>query len=124
MAGRGLVIVPVYFNYGRPITLIDGELTPTLVCPAVRSETAALAGTAAAGLDELANLIGRSRANILAELDIATSTQTLARRLNLTPGAVSQHTKVLREAGLLTTTRTGQSVRHTLTTLGRTLRGG
>ena len=40
------------------------------------------------------------------------------------PASVSRHTHVLREAGLVATTRDGTAVRHTLTPLGIALLDG
>jgi DNA-binding transcriptional ArsR family regulator len=121
--GRGLMIVPSYFNVDLPITLIDGEQPPTLVVPAVVDPNAAPIGMDGEALDGLGHLLGHTRAQVLVALSIAASTNQLAHRLHVTPAAISQHTKVLRAAGLVTTTRTGQSVRHALTPLGRALLG-
>ncbi|WP_406635322.1 ArsR/SmtB family transcription factor [Amycolatopsis sp. WGS_07] len=45
------------------------------------------------------------------------STTAIAARLGVTPAAISQHVKILREANLVTTTRLGTAVRHTRTPL-------
>ncbi|MFC9692094.1 ArsR/SmtB family transcription factor [Kribbella sp. NPDC056951] len=122
LGGRGLQIVPAYFNFGGPLTFIDGDQPPTLVCPAVRDWDGI--GTITPTIDTIAglgDLIGHTRAKLLAAVGIAASTNQLAHRLHVTPAAISQHTKTLREAGLVTTTRTGQSVRHAVTPLGRSL---
>jgi DNA-binding transcriptional ArsR family regulator len=66
-------------------------------------------------------LVGRTRARLLTELSIAASTTALATRLEVSPAAISQHTKTLREAGLVTTMRLGPSVQHALTPLGHAL---
>ncbi|MBM9437069.1 helix-turn-helix transcriptional regulator [Streptomyces bryophytorum] len=50
----------------------------------------------------------------------ATTTE-LAARLNVSPPAASQHTATLRAAGLISTTRQGQRVIHTVTSLGTDL---
>ncbi len=42
-------------------------------------------------------------------------------RLDVTPAAVSQHAKVLRDANLITSSRSGPAVRHALTPLGRAM---
>jgi DNA-binding transcriptional ArsR family regulator len=48
-------------------------------------------------------------------------TSEVARRLGISPAAASQHTTVLRNAGLLLSQRDRNMVRHTLTPLGRAL---
>jgi DNA-binding transcriptional ArsR family regulator len=123
LQGRGLLIVPAYFNFDRPVTLIDGEQPPTLVVPAVIDRNAVPIALDCDAIEGLGHLIGHTRAQVMVALGIAASTNQLANRLHVTPAAISQHTKVLREAGLVTTTRTGQSVRHALTPLGRALLG-
>jgi DNA-binding transcriptional ArsR family regulator len=45
----------------------------------------------------------------------------VARRLNISPAAASQHTTVLRNAGLLVSHRDRNTVLHTLTPLGRAM---
>ena len=50
----------------------------------------------------------------------ATTTET-ADRVGISLPSASQHTTVLRNAGLITTTRTGTAVLHTLTPLGTAL---
>jgi DNA-binding transcriptional ArsR family regulator len=46
------------------------------------------------------------------------STTALARRLQITPGAVSQHLSVLLDAGLVTRSRVGRSVLYQGTRFG------
>lgn len=55
---------------------------------------------------------------------VPATTTALAARLAVSLAAVSQHTKVLREMGLLTTSRVGPAVRHGLTPLGHRLLDG
>ncbi|OQD51681.1 hypothetical protein BM536_038735 [Streptomyces phaeoluteigriseus] len=54
----------------------------------------------------------------------ACSTTELAARLGVSLAAVSQHTKALRDARLITTSRRGGSVLHVATALGRELLAG
>jgi DNA-binding transcriptional ArsR family regulator len=51
------------------------------------------------------------------------STTDVARAAGNSPAAVSHHTKVLREAGLITTERDGYAVCHRITELGLSLLG-
>jgi DNA-binding transcriptional ArsR family regulator len=46
------------------------------------------------------------------------TTTELARRLRISPGGASQHATVLREAGLVTSRRQRNTVRHSITKLG------
>ncbi|MFC5116662.1 ArsR/SmtB family transcription factor [Amycolatopsis halotolerans] len=114
--GRGLVLVPAHFCWGEPVTFIDAAQRPMLVCPAVGLVPHEPVGTRE---DQLAGLVGRTRARLLCELAAEASTTALATRLGVSPAAVSQHTKTLRTAGLITTTREGAGVQHSLTPLGR-----
>jgi DNA-binding transcriptional ArsR family regulator len=60
----------------------------------------------------LTELLGPTRAGILVALSDLCDTPTLARRLDVTPSAISQHLRVLRDAGLVRTQRTGRSAVH------------
>jgi DNA-binding transcriptional ArsR family regulator len=120
--GRGLLVIPARFCWGAPVTLLDADRSPVLVVPAETGYAEAdLAPTAAD--DRLEKLLGPTRARLLGELTVGGSTSELAARLHVSQAAVSQHTKVLREAGLIATTRIGASVRHALTSLGHELSG-
>jgi DNA-binding transcriptional ArsR family regulator len=58
----------------------------------------------------LERLVGRTRATLLTALDSPRSTTELAGELGLTPGGVSQHLGVLRDAGLVCGRRVARSV--------------
>ncbi|NIH87956.1 ArsR/SmtB family transcription factor [Amycolatopsis granulosa] len=66
-------------------------------------------------------LIGRPRAELLAALRSPATTTDLARRMGVTPSAVSQHLRILRENGLVARERSGRSVLYVLTPLGAAL---
>ncbi|WP_162834737.1 ArsR/SmtB family transcription factor [Amycolatopsis circi] len=118
--GRGLVLVPTHFCWGEPVTFIDAAQQPMLVCPAVGVVPQEPVGTRE---DQLAGLVGRTRARLLCALAADASTTALAARLGVSPAAVSQHTKTLRTAGLITTTRESAGVHHSLTALGKAFLG-
>ncbi|MCQ8194422.1 ArsR/SmtB family transcription factor [Streptomyces rugosispiralis] len=137
--GCGIVLAPSLFlqRAGHVVGVDprDPQNAPFLVFP-VRPRPEDLPGllTAAdltrkdcrrAEPDRLAALVGRTRAAALRELREGCSNIELAERLGVTTAAVSQHTAILRAAGLILTERKrGQAV-HTLTPLGRQLlRGG
>ncbi|WP_338701717.1 helix-turn-helix domain-containing protein [Streptomyces sp. Q6] len=119
IGGRGLVLVPTLFAQGAH-TMIDPALPPLLSYPArgraTISETPPPASDAS-----LIRLLGAARARILRLLAEPASTTELAHRLGVTPGAVSQHLSILYDAGLLTRTRSGRSVRYVRSELGERL---
>ena len=69
----------------------------------------------------LSRLIGPTRAVILEALVEPASTTGLAARCQLPLSTVSEHLAVLREAGMVTTTRTGRHLPHRRPPLGREL---
>ncbi|MGM1063092.1 DUF5937 family protein [Saccharothrix sp. Mg75] len=72
---------------------------------------------------DLAALIGRTRARLLTLLEAPRSTSDLATALDVTAGAVSQHVAVLRAARLVTTRREGRHVLHMRTARADALLG-
>jgi DNA-binding transcriptional ArsR family regulator len=66
-------------------------------------------------------LIGGTRADILRALESPMTTSEIARRLHLTPAAVSQQLGVLRRSGAVEADRVGRGVYSRLTPLGRSL---
>lgn len=137
LGGRGLLVCPSLFQTA-PGTLLPAGLphpddaAPMLVFP-VRPDprnTAPLgAGTpetpmAGSAQDALAMLVGRTRAAMLKALLGGRTNGELAGEVGVSAAAVSQHTSVLRAAGLIDTHRNRNLVLHTLTPLGRCLMGG
>ena len=57
------------------------------------------------GDEALESLLGRRRARVLLELDRPSCTLELAGRMEASPGGVSDHLTVLRQAGLVTRRR-------------------
>ncbi|PWU52392.1 transcriptional regulator [Micromonospora globispora] len=125
--GRGLLLVPSFFCARTPVALLDPALPPVLVYPVDRlgglaPEPGRGAGPADGGNREaLAALLGRTRAAVLEATDNGCTTGEVARRLHISPAAASQHTAVLRNAGLLVSHRDRNTVLHTLTPLGRAM---
>ncbi|WP_370942877.1 ArsR/SmtB family transcription factor [Amycolatopsis sp. cg5] len=121
--GRGLSLVPAYFA-AAPTMIGAGPNPPRLLYPAARL------GTPSAKPRDvripvpskaLAALLGPTRAEALLILAVGCGTSELAERLGVSPSAVSKHTAVLREAGLITTHRDRNTVLHSLTPLGNAL---
>jgi DNA-binding transcriptional ArsR family regulator len=72
----------------------------------------------------LADVLGRSRAAILAQLDLPMSTTQLACHLDLTAPTLNVHLKALRAAGIVSARRDGRSVLYQRTPLGDSLLTG
>jgi DNA-binding transcriptional ArsR family regulator len=80
--------------------------------------------SAAAGPpDRLERLIGRSRAALLTALAEPASTSQLVAQLGISLGAAGDHLGVLRDAGLVSRSRSGRSVQYRRTALGDGLVG-
>ncbi|WP_327302301.1 winged helix-turn-helix domain-containing protein [Streptomyces sp. NBC_01298] len=128
LGGRGLVIAPTVFLWREPRLLWDSQddtAAPTLAIPTVGDTAAAatLWGAARSADQSLGALLGRTRAAALKVAAEGCSTTELARRLNVSIAAASEHATVLRNAHLITTSRRGKSVVHTVTPLGAELLG-
>jgi DNA-binding transcriptional ArsR family regulator len=71
----------------------------------------------------LASLLGSTRAALLQLLERPTTTTEAARELANSPGTISRHLFVLRNAGLVTSRRAGRRVLYQQTALGASLVG-
>lgn len=116
--GRGLRLVPSYFCWKHPVTLADPELPPVLLYPLHNGMVRARRGTASDSARALTALLGATRAAVLEAAATGLTTSELAARLSISGGAVSHHTRVLRDAGLIVSTRDRQNVLHTITRPG------
>ncbi|GAA2577478.1 DUF5937 family protein [Actinomadura fulvescens] len=119
LAGRGLLLVPSVFVWPR-VSVMAPPYQPMLSYPPYGVATL-WESSPAAPPDALAALIGRRRAELLIALVSPASTTELSRRLNVTPGAVSQHLGVLRACGLVIGHRLGRRVLYTRTRAGDAL---
>lgn len=116
LAGEGLLLVPTVMAWPGVRKMI-APYQPQLAYPA--RGIATLWGTGPPPAPRaLAALIGPTRAAILTALAEPSSTTGLARRLQVTPGAVSQHLSVLRQAGTVTCSRAGRQVLYRRTPTG------
>jgi DNA-binding transcriptional ArsR family regulator len=123
LRGRGLLLVPSYFDWRSPVALADPVLPPVLIYPLHHDRPAG------GGPDDdedrlaapLAALLGRNRAAILHLAAVGATGGELARALGVSPGTVTFHTRALREANLITTRRYAATVLHSLTPLGAAL---
>jgi DNA-binding transcriptional ArsR family regulator len=71
--------------------------------------------------DPLSALVGRTRATLLAVFGLPRTTTQLAGQLCLSPPAVSQHLKILRDTGLVGARRRGRMVLYQRTAAATTL---
>jgi Helix-turn-helix domain len=104
-----MVFVPSAFTWPRPAASVEPPYLPFLVYPA-RGVGGLWEPGRTAPPAALAALLGARRAAVLTALGAPRSTTELARALELSPGSVSQHLSVLRDAGLVHAHRVGRSV--------------
>ncbi|MEV4544442.1 ArsR/SmtB family transcription factor [Micromonospora echinaurantiaca] len=118
--GRGLLLVPSVFCGPRVWSNFGSPGQPVLRYPAraVATLWERDAGPHGRGL---ARVLGRTRAALLHELAVPTSTTELADRCGLTPGTVSAHLGALRAAGLVGAHRAGRFVLYARTTAAEAL---
>ncbi|MFI8872974.1 ArsR/SmtB family transcription factor [Streptomyces sp. NPDC055243] len=121
LEGRGLLLVPSYFCWKRPITLAEDHLQPVLIYPIDKTPP-----PTDASVTSLTRLLGSARAALLYELaELAcASTSELADATELSLPSTSQQLAILRDAGLIASQRDGKRVLHTATPLGRRLLNG
>ena len=122
-APGGLVLMPSAL--GVPYTHIRASTSTwtTVRYPARGVGALWTAGTRPAG-GAVVKLLGRARADLLETLRSPATGTDLARSLGVTPSAVSQHLRVLREAGLIARVRSGRRVLYVTTALGLALLDG
>ncbi|MEV6675808.1 DUF5937 family protein [Streptomyces erythrochromogenes] len=115
LAGRGLLLMPSPFWTGRPLLAGHPSGRHVLLYPAMTPLPLVGPGPAEGALDAL---LGRTRAAVLQLLVRQRTTSELARDLDISLPSVSEHTRTLRAAGLITTRRDGKAVLHAATGLG------
>ncbi|GIK64895.1 MAG: transcriptional regulator [Chloroflexota bacterium] len=71
--------------------------------------------------ESLRLLVGEGKARVLMSLTLPRSTQELARHLNLSAGAISQHLRLMQQAGFVESHRSGYYVFYRLSTRGERL---
>ncbi len=119
LAGRGIIFMPSAYSWPRVYAITDKPWQPAIVYPARGIEE--LWQQSQPPPAALAELLGRTRALLLASLDKPTSTTALAALTELSPSGVSRHLIALRNAGLLSGVRYGHEVRYARTRLGSAL---
>ncbi|WP_369241744.1 winged helix-turn-helix domain-containing protein [Streptomyces sp. R21] len=121
LEGRGLLLVPSYFCFGRPTALADPGLDPVLVYPVAKTPLTVAPGSEG-GLERL---LGRTRAAVLTEVAgrSARTTSEVARAVGIALPSASYQIGVLRDGGLVASHRDGKYVLHMATSLGVRLLG-
>jgi DNA-binding transcriptional ArsR family regulator len=118
--GAGVTLLPSIFWTGRPqighhpdgsVVIVYPALTPLPILQQASSDHS----------DPLGALLGRTRAAVLRLTAGERTTTGLASELAISAATVSGHTKALRAAGLIVTTRAGKAVQHSVTPLGSML---
>ncbi|MCT2582554.1 ArsR/SmtB family transcription factor [Actinophytocola gossypii] len=120
LGGRGMLLVPSVFVWPKLGVYTDAPWPHGLAYPA-RGTAALLEPESSPAPEALGELLGRSRARLLASLSEPASTTQLATTLRLAPGAVGDHLAVLHRSGLVTKARAGRSVLYRRTPLGDAL---
>jgi DNA-binding transcriptional ArsR family regulator len=119
ITGDGLLLVPSAFGWPDVSVMVE-PYQPMLSYPARGVGNLWSAGVPCTQ-NALSALIGRSRAQILTALEEPSSTTALARRMDLSAGAVSQHLTVLSDGGLVVRQRIGREVLYRRTPVGDSL---
>jgi len=121
LAGAGLILAPSLFLFDRPCTFVSKTSgAPVLAFP-VPIDLPAATTMWASEVDDtraLSALVGNTRAGIIRSLMERCTTSELGRRMGISTAAASQHTSVLRDAGLIITDRWRNTAQHSLTSLG------
>jgi DNA-binding transcriptional ArsR family regulator len=115
-AGRGLLLIPSIFAY-KPVPPLNPREPPSLGYPS-RGIATLWSPPPQPHPSALVDLLGRTRARLLQMLGEPLPTVELARRLKVTPSAVSQHLQVLHATGLVTRARDRRQVLYRRTPTG------
>ncbi len=107
-AGRGLLLMPSIFA-PKPVPPLNPEEPPSLAYPS-RGIGTLWAPPPQPDPAALVDLLGRTRALLVQMLDEPLPTIEIARRLRVTPSAISQHLQVLHATGLVARARDGRQV--------------
>lgn len=123
LGGRGLLLVPCAFAWPDVIVLTARPNVPT-VSYSPRGLGRLWEEHPAPADAALADVLGRTRATLLTQLDLPMSTIQAATQLALSAPTLSVHLQALRAAGLLSSRRDGRQVLYARTDLGDRLLAG
>ncbi|MEV6259974.1 winged helix-turn-helix domain-containing protein [Streptomyces sp. NPDC051784] len=114
---EGLILIPSLFITDRIQCTTSSHWTPTIYYPASGRYLRSTPPTPRS----LDRLLGGPRARILAALATPLQTTVEARLVNVTPPTASEHLAILRDAGLIDSSRSGRTATHELTKAGQAL---
>jgi DNA-binding transcriptional ArsR family regulator len=118
--GNGILLIPCVFAW--PDVLITGcESAQATVCYPPRMAADVSERPPSTEDSALGAVLGRTRAAMLASLELPYTTTQLAQQFAMSPGSVSQHLKILTESALVDRHRRGRSVLYQRTTLATAL---
>lgn len=125
LAGRGILLVPSMFG-SRSLVDPDAQPRPTLSYPAGPGEHARRLADRYSSAAAVSALLGQTKAAVLATIagHPGCSTTELAALARISAASASEHTTVLRQAGLVRTVRHRNAALHTPTALGTALLNG
>jgi DNA-binding transcriptional ArsR family regulator len=123
LSGRGLLLVPCAFAWPDVIVLTAEPNVPT-VSYSPRGVGTLWQQEASPDDTALAEILGRTRAVLLSQLDLPMSTTQLASALTLSAPTLSVHLHALHRAGVVTARREGRAVLYSRTELGDDLLTG
>jgi DNA-binding transcriptional ArsR family regulator len=117
---RGLLLVPCAFAWPDVLVSTADPLPSLTYSPRGLGRLWESAPAASGGLAEapLAAVVGRTRATILALLELPMSTTQLAAQVELAAPTLNVHLRSLRAAGILSSRRAGRVVLYQRTPLG------
>ncbi|GAA4416051.1 DUF5937 family protein [Georgenia halophila] len=116
---RGLLLIPCVFAW--PDVIVRTADPQPAVTYAPRGVGRLWESDPRTRVSPLVDVLGRSRATILAQLDLPMSTTQLAAQLARSAPTVSAHLKSLQEAGIVFSRRDGKTVLYSRTRLGDSL---
>ncbi len=117
LGGRGLLLVPCAFAWPDVIVLTAQPNVPT-VSYSPRGLGRLWQEHPTSAEPALSDVLGRTRAALLAQLDLPMSTTHAATQLALSAPTLSVHLQALRAAGMVTSRRDGRQVLYARTDLG------
>ncbi len=125
----GVVLMPSIFNWPEVSVSRATSTQTTMLYPARGAATVwegpdGRAWPGGGGEEAAQALLGAPRVRLLTTLRSPATTTALARRLGVTPSAVSQHLAVLHRGGLVSKRRSGRAVLYQSTALGLALLEG
>ncbi|WP_412543543.1 DUF5937 family protein [Longispora sp. K20-0274] len=117
LRGEGVLLMPSVFKWDQVVVVLDPPWQPAVIYPArgIGALWQPAGGTPDAALGRL---IGRTRAALLSGLTEPATTTALAHRHALSPGTVSEHLTILRDAGFVVGERHRHEIRYRRTALG------